>query len=96
MEEMYVWKVGLQIQWKSEWTENKKKCSDYWEDENREFIVAAVSGYDAIKKAEKLALQQEPWPGEHYCDDDTTILTREAPYKVLDIISLELLQTLDG
>ena len=93
---MYIWEVGLELQWKSTWTENKKSKSYLWEEEDLVFKVAAESGRRAIQKAEKIAMAKHPWDGIHYCEDNTELVSRETPYKVLDVVSLKLLQPLDG
>lgn len=93
---MYIWKVGLELQWKSSWKVGKAIKSYLWEEDDLELTVSAESGRAAILKAEKLAMSKEPWEGVHYGDDDSETPSTETPYKVLDVVSLELLQTLDG
>jgi len=94
---MYIWKVRLEVEWKHAWVEGKKQKSDFWTEEDKEYTVAAQSGREAITKAEKLAMAQEPWIGEHYFEDgDTTVPSKETPYRVLDVLGLSLKETLDG
>ena len=93
---MYIWKVRLEVEWKQTWMEGKKQKSDFWTEDDKEYTVAASSGREAIIKAEKLAMAQEPWSGEHYLEDDTTVPSKETPHRGLDVLSLSLKETLDG
>lgn len=93
---MFIWEVTLEVEWKRTWTEGKKTKSEVWIDVDVNYTVAAQSGREAIIKAEKLAMAQESWTGEHYCDDNSVIPTKETPHRVLDIVGLELKDTLDG
>lgn len=93
--EMYVWKVKLEVQYESKWKENGKVKTSTWED-GLEYTIAASSGRDAITKGEKVFLSEAPWEGEHCMDDDSIVPTTERPTKILDVVGLELLETLDG
>lgn len=92
---MYIWEVALEVQWKQTWKEGKKEKYEFWED-RKYYTVAAESGKVAIAKAEKLALAEGAWTGEHINDDDTAVPSKETPYKVLDVVGLSLKQALDG
>lgn len=92
---MYIWEVTLEVQWKYV-TKKGKKTSTYTDvDPSEEFTVAAPSGLAAIEKAKKLAVDSKE---RGYVDDwssDDEIVTA-TPMKVLDVVGLELKDTLDG
>lgn len=63
-------------------------------DSREDFTVAAPSGVQAIEKAKKVALDKE----RAYVDERSSEneLTTATPIKVLDVVALELKETLDG
>ena len=92
--EMYIWKVALEVEWKYV-VKSGKTSKTHTDVESREdFTVAAPSGLQAIERAKKVALGKE----RGYVDDwsSENEITTATPIKVLDVVGLELKETLDG
>lgn len=92
---MYVWEVKLEVEWKYTVTPSNGKSRTFTDvDSNEVFTVASSSGVKAIEVAKKVALDKE----RGYVDDWSSAeeTTKAEPIKVLDVIGLELCETLDG
>lgn len=91
---MYIWEVTLEVEWKYT-VKSGKTSKTFTEVEScEEFTVASPTGVKAIELAKKVALDKE----RGYVDDWSAELetTTATPSKVLDVIGLELKDTLDG
>ena len=91
---MYVWEVKLEVEWKYTVTPSNGKSRTFTGVDNESFTVAASSGVKAIEVAKKVALDKE----RGYVDDWSSAeeTTKAEPIKVLDVVGLELRETLDG
>lgn len=96
MGEMYVWEVGLEVEWKyiakNLETGKSKTFNDV--DGSEKFTVAAPSGILAIEKAKKISLDKRRGYTDDWSSSNEVVST--IPIKVLDVISLTLKETLDG
>lgn len=92
--DMYIWEVRLEVEWKYAVKGGKTSKTFTDVDNDVSFTVASPSGFQAIEKAKKVALDKE----RGYVDDWSTEgeTTTATPTKVLDVIGLELKDTLDG
>ena len=93
--EMYIWEVTLETKWKYVVKNGKKTVRTYTNtDASGKFTVAAPSGVQAIEKAKKVAVDAE----RGYVDDwsDENEIVTASPIKVLDVVGLNLKDTLDG
>ncbi len=92
--DMYIWEVQLEVEWKYVTKGGKKSKTWTCTDSDEHFTVAAPSGFLAIEKAKKCALDKE----REFVDDwsSNEEETTATPVKVLDVVGLELKETLDG
>lgn len=92
---MYIWKVKLEVKWQYVTKVGKKSTTHKDADPSEEFTVAAPSGIQAIERAKKVALDIEE---RGYTDDwsSESKIVIATPIKVLDVVGLELTDTLDG
>lgn len=93
---MYIWEVTLETEWKYVVKAGTKVVRSYkYTNSSEEFNVAAPSGIQAIEKAKKLAVDGKE---RGYVDDwsDENEVVTATPHRVLDIVGLELKDTLDG
>ena len=91
---MYIWEVNLEVEWKYITKSGKKSKTWTDVDSAEEFTVAAPSGVLAIEKAKKCALDKERGYVDDWSSDSEE--TTATPTKVLDVVGLELKDTLDG
>lgn len=93
---MFVWKVTLEVQQLYKVTEKGtgKLLRTLKDVEQVEFNVASPTGFKAIERASKLALDKENIVLEDWSDPVEDFLT--TPIKVMDVVELVLGTTLDG
>ena len=93
---MYVWKVNLEVQMQYVVTDKEtgKQLRTSKDIENTEFNVAAPTGFKAIERASKLALDKSAIELDDWSDNSENFLT--TPLKVTDVIELVLESELDG
>lgn len=93
---MFVWKVELEVQNQYKITEREtgKLLRTSKDVENVEFHVAAPTGFKAIERAGKLALDKANIVLDDWSDPVEDFLT--IPVKVMDVVELSVESTLDG
>lgn len=93
---MHVWKITLEVQNQFVVTDRNtgKQLRTSKDVEEMEFNVAAPTGFKAIERASKLALDKENISLDDWSDHTEDFLT--TPIKVVDVIGLELETSLDG
>lgn len=93
--EMYIWEVGLEVEWKYTVKKGKTTTSYTDVDSREDFTVASPSGIQAIERAKKVALDEKRGYVDDWSSSEAETITA-TPVKVLDVVALELKETLDG